>query len=286
MFGRKPAPAVRTLRGSMLSHPGLKRALNEDRAAYVLPRPGNGKGDGSDFLAIVADGMGGHAAGEIASAMAIDIVYRTYVTERGAPAATLKKGLRAANAAIYERAQNTPGCRGMGTTCTAVAVRDGRAYLGHVGDSRCYLLRNDSLHQLSEDHSLVSDLVRAGVISAEEGRTHPDRNIILRAIGTKPAVEVAAWSSGLPLKPGDVLLLCSDGLTDGVTDDIIRDILKQGRPPADTCRLLKDAALAAGGDDNITVGVFVAHGDLPVAVTEPDARVPTTRVIRVAVQTQ
>jgi serine/threonine protein phosphatase PrpC len=286
MWRRAPAPAVKTLQGSMLSDPGLKRALNEDRAAYILPKDKNDAAVGNDFLAIVADGMGGHAAGEVASAMAIDIVYRTYVTGKGPPDKILKAGLRAANAAIYQHAQSSPECRGMGTTCTAVAVREGRAFLAHVGDSRCYLLRADRLHQLSEDHSLVSDLVRAGVIREEEGRTRPDRNIILRAIGTKPTVEVAAWGSGLALKPGDVLLLCSDGLTDGVPDEAIRDILKQGAPPMDTCRLLIGAALSAGGEDNITVGVFLAHGGQPMAASPPDASLRATRVTRIEARSE
>lgn len=263
MWRRRPKTAVSALDGCMLSDPGLKRSTNEDRCAYMLPRNGHGCGVAGDFIAIVADGMGGHAAGEVASAMAIDVVYRTLLNGRGAPPALLIAGLKAANDDIYRHAQSHAGCGGMGTTCTAVVVRHGQAFLGHVGDSRLYLLRKERLHQLSEDHSLVSDLVRAGVISEEEGRARPDRNIILRAIGTKPKVDVATWKTGLPLLPGDALLLCSDGLTDGVGDDAIREILLDNGSPAEACRALVDAALAAGGEDNVTVGVFVAHGDPP-----------------------
>jgi serine/threonine protein phosphatase PrpC len=295
MWGGARASSVKTLLGCMLSNPGLKREINEDRAAYVLPKPTNGRRSDGDFLAIVADGMGGHAAGEIASAMAIDIVYRSFFNGRGSPGTILKAGMRMANAIIYEHAQTNPECAGMGTTCTALAIRDGRAFLAHVGDSRCYLLRAGCLHQLSQDHSLVSDLVRTGVISAEEARESPDRNIILRAIGTKPSVDISVWSSGLPLKPADVVLLCSDGLTDGVGDDAIREILMQDLPPADACDLLVDAALAAGGDDNITVGVFVAYGegegegegeDAAAAAPPSDDPVRATRVTKVMAKSQ
>jgi serine/threonine protein phosphatase PrpC len=172
------------LQGAMLSEAGQTRATNEDHVAYVIPNahdPRARKG----ALALIADGMGGHAAGEVASAIAGNVILRNYYDVNGSPDAALELSFRRANAAIHQEGKAHAERQGMGTTCTAVAIRDGRAWLAHVGDSRCYLLRGGDLRQLSEDHSLVNNLVRAGVITSEEAHTRSDRNVILRALGTQ-----------------------------------------------------------------------------------------------------
>src|SRR5512147_1369524 len=185
------------IKGSMLSEAGQTHATNEDHVTYVIPNshdPRAGKGE----LALIADGMGGHAAGEVASGIAVDVIAKTYYETGGSADEALRTAFREANAAIFAAAGERAELEGMGTTCTAVAIRDGRAWLAHVGDSRCYLLRGRELRQLTEDHSLVNHLVRAGVITSEEAHARADRNVILRALGTRPEVEVAVWSEGLP----------------------------------------------------------------------------------------
>jgi serine/threonine protein phosphatase PrpC len=220
--------------------------------------------------------MGGHAAGEVASAIAGNVILRNYYDVNGSPDAALELSFRRANAAIHQEGKAHAERQGMGTTCTAVAIPDGRAWLAHVGDSRCYLLRGGDLRQLSEDHSLVNNLVRAGVITSEEAHTRSDRNVILRALGTQPKVEVTVWREGLPLSDGDVLLLCSDGLSDYVDDKSITSILLT-EPQLEACRALIAAALAAGSDNNISVGVFTLSAE-PPSTSRP---IGDTRTIRV-----
>ena len=259
------------LRGAMLSNPGMARSTNEDRAAYIIPGVNDPRfGHGS--LAIVADGMGGHAAGEVASAIAVEVISKKYYETEGPVGDALEAGLQVANAAIYEAAARNAGLAGMGTTCTALAIRDGMAYWAHVGDSRLYLLRDAELQQLSEDQSLVMDLVRSGAMTTEQARLSPERNIILRALGTRPSVEIEVRREGMPLQPGDSLLLCSDGLTDLVDDEAIRRILSENSP-FDACEKLIKWALHQGGDDNVTVGVFSLFPELPpVSETVADTR--------------
>ncbi|HVJ55190.1 MAG TPA: PP2C family serine/threonine-protein phosphatase [Aliidongia sp.] len=273
-----PAPTAVTMRdqperlllaGAMQTHPGRTRLLNEDVVAYVLPRPQDFFA-GSGALAIVADGMGGHAAGEVASRLAADVIRRRYYELAGPVPDILAACFAAANSAVYERGAADPELNGMGTTCTVLAVRDGRIYLGHVGDSRAYILRGNRLRQISQDHSVVAELVRSGAITAAEASKSPYRNVVLRALGIKSSVEPLIWSEGLPVLRGDSIVLCSDGLSDLVDDTEIAD--KVGRlPPAEACRALIAAALAKGGRDNISLGVFTvgaggADAD-PTAVT-------------------
>jgi len=136
-----------------------------------------------------------------------------------------------------------------------VVVHEGHIWLAHVGDSRAYLIRNGKLYRISEDHSLVAELVRQGTLTEEEARTFPDRNVILRALGIKPTVQPMVWQEGLRAKPGDVLVLCSDGLSDVIGDDTIREVAAS-RPPYEACEALIDAALDAHAADNVSVGVF------------------------------
>lgn len=258
MFGRRSkintTDASLLATGTMLTHPGRLRETNEDAVAYVLPAAGD-----RGMLALVADGMGGHAAGEVASRIAADTVMRLYQQLDGSPPEVLALCLGEANRLICERGEAEAACAGMGTTCTVLAVRDNEAFLGHIGDSRAYLLRDGELRQISEDHSLVAQLVRDGAITREEAARSPQRHVITRALGLEPSVEPSIWRKGLPLQVGDALVLCSDGLSDLVDDQTIASTVR-GLPPAEACQRLLEQALAAGGTDNISVGVFAVLG--------------------------
>jgi protein phosphatase len=245
----------------MLGHPGCVRAVNEDVVAYVIPRE-NDPGAARGALALVADGMGGHAAGDVASRIAAEMVVRLYYEMDGPPVDILAHCLARANRAIYEYSVSDPACAGMGTTCTVLGFRDGAAFLAHIGDSRAYLWRDRKLFQISEDHSLVAELVRRGELTREEAARSPQRHVIVRSLGTAPASEPSIWREGMPLLAGDVFVLCSDGLTDLVDDATIGETIAR-LAPFDACQALIDAALAAGGTDNISVGVFVVGYDPP-----------------------
>src|SRR5581483_1705936 len=211
--------------------------------------------DDAGGLWAVADGMGGHRAGEVASATAIETLQDAY--RAGAP---LDEAVEAANAAVFSKAADDAALRGMGTTLTAVALEDGRtALLGHVGDSRAYLLRQGAVSRVTADHSLVEQLVREGRLSPEEAQHHPQRAIITRALGVDAHVEVDTYR--VELEPGDRLLLCSDGLTNMLSDDAIAATLRRHPDPQQAADTLVDMANQAGGDDNITVVVLDALAD-------------------------
>jgi serine/threonine protein phosphatase PrpC len=222
---------------------GLARSGNED--SYLSGR--------SVFA--VADGLGGHQGGEVASALAVEPLAALDGREFADPAeaaTALAEAIRAANEAIIDRAAGTPDLWGMGTTVTAAAVAGGRLLqLAHVGDSRAYLLRDGTLDQLTTDHTVVGELVRRGRLTPEQAAVHPERSILTRAVGLDPAIAVDS-PDPLELLPGDQVLLCSDGLTEAVPDADIARLL--AAPDGDAaCRSLIDAANKAGGPDNITV---------------------------------
>jgi len=237
---------------------------------------GRGRPDNEDSVLVdrehhlyaVADGMGGHRAGEVASATAVDALRSAYAGGR-----PLDQAVEAANAAVFAKAAADDALRGMGTTLTALAVEDGHtALLGHVGDSRAYLLRDGAVTQVTDDHSLVEQLVREGRLSPEEAQHHPQRAIITRALGVDAQVEVDVYR--LELQPGDRLLICSDGLTNMLSDDTIALTLRRHPDPQQAADTLVDMANQAGGDDNITVVVLdaLADGEPPAAaVAEPRA---------------
>jgi len=235
--------------GAILTDPGRVRDSNEDAVAFLAP------GATGRALAIVADGMGGHAAGEVASRLAVETVVRYYQERNDPTPVVLAEAMRMANHVIHQHATQHRECKGMGTTCTAIAVDDDCAYLAHVGDSRAYLFRAGTLHQVSEDDSLVAALVRDGTITAEQATNHTGRNLILKSLGTRPDVRAMIWQEGFPLLAGDALVLCSDGLTDMVDDRALAAVLQQF-PPYEACLALIDAANCAGGHDNISVGVI------------------------------
>jgi PPM family protein phosphatase len=204
----------------------------------------------------VADGLGGHQGGEVASAAAVEPLAaldgRSFA-EPGEAAEALAAAIREANGAILDRAAGDPGLWGMGTTLTAAALSgDHQLQLAHVGDSRAYLLRGGSLDQLTSDHTVVGELVRRGRLTPEVAAIHPERSILTRAVGLDPTVPVDL-PDPLELHDRDQVLLCSDGLTEAVGDDQIAALLSASEDGDAACRSLIDAANRAGGPDNITV---------------------------------
>lgn len=223
---------------------GRMRPINED--SYYLPQSG-------ERFCAVADGMGGHNAGEVASALAVK-AFAGRMRDVGVMSAqALREAVEVANDAVYEAALENPGMSGMGTTFSALAIQNGEAFLAHVGDSRVYLIRGGVIMQVTTDHTLVEEMVQKGMLSPREARVHPRRNIITRALGTEPWVEVDAFQ--LATRPGDVFFLCSDGMTNYVEE---RDILSEalsGAPWQEKLEHLVHKALENGGSDNIT-GLF------------------------------
>jgi|LauGreDrversion4_2_1035121.scaffolds.fasta_scaffold25690_5 protein phosphatase len=212
-------------------------------------------------LFAVADGMGGHNAGEVASALAVTTL-KAGLREGIATSDVLRSLVQQANSVIYTASLDDSTQAGMGTTLTAVAVvpeGDGHILVANVGDSRTYLLRNGDMRCVTTDHSYVQELVNEGVISAEDARTHPRRNIVTRALGIDRNVTVDVQS--LRVEPGDRLMLCSDGLVDEVTDADIADILRMHPVPGEAAQTLVNSANAAGGRDNTTVVVIDVVGD-------------------------
>lgn len=201
----------------------------------------------------VADGMGGHQAGEVASSLALSVVSQYIEDNIGLISGEklVEKAASAANAVLYTKASSSAKFRQMGTTLTLLYREGDTAYLAHVGDSRAYLYREAGLKRITRDHSLVATLVEEGEITEEQALTHPQRNIILRALGLEPQVEIDV--SAVRIQPGDVFLLASDGLTGLVRDAAIARILATEGGPTEWARLLVDAALEAGGTDNVSV---------------------------------
>jgi len=244
------------------SDTGKKRRRNED--SYVVAPP----------LFAVADGMGGAQAGEVASKLAAAALEETdsgslHGEER------LVSLIQEANRRVHERASADPATSGMGTTMTVALVEGDVVTFGHVGDSRAYLVRAGRLDQLTEDHSLVNELLKSGKLSPKEAETHPQRSVITRAVGTDPDVDVDTFA--VQAQEGDVFLLCSDGLTDMVDDEEILDLLDRYHDDLDRAtKALVSAANRGGGEDNITVVAFAigAAGDetlrMPAAGPDED----------------
>ncbi|HEX5557828.1 MAG TPA: Stp1/IreP family PP2C-type Ser/Thr phosphatase [Gaiellales bacterium] len=233
---------LRIADSSGVTQTGNVRRSNED--SYLMRSP----------LFMVADGMGGAQAGEIASRMCAEAFAEADLV-RGAPADVLRETIRTANRRILERSRSDPDAAGMGTTVTAAFMDDaGTIAFAHVGDSRAYLLRDGSLQRLSDDHSLVGELVRKGELSETDAEHHPQRSVITRALGTDESVEVDSFA--VRAQDGDLFLLCSDGLNTMVPEAAIADILAGGGAAAKVARDLVRAALAGGGEDNVTAIVF------------------------------
>jgi protein phosphatase len=226
---------------------GRKRRRNED--AYVLAPP----------IFAVADGMGGAQAGEVASKLAAaaleDTDHGQLRGEEGVAAL-----IQEANRRVYERSHEDPSASGMGTTMTVALVEDDGVSIGHVGDSRAYLIRDGGMQQLTEDHSLVNELMKSGKLSPEEAESHPQRSVITRAVGTDPDVDVDTFT--VAAQTGDLFLLCSDGLTDVVAEEEILELVERNRSDIDRAlRALVKEANRGGGEDNITVVAFEIGDD-------------------------
>ncbi len=240
------------LRSAVVTDVGLRRQVNED-AFWVAEELG---------LYVVADGMGGHSAGQVASRMAVESAVRALRSLEGASASLTEKlryAVAAANHEVFSTSQAKPELAGMGTTLVALLAAGGRVALAHVGDSRAYLVRGDRIRQLTEDHSLVAELVRRREISASAARGHPHRHVLTRAVGVRSSVEPDLLE--LTSEEGDLFVLCSDGLTGLVMDEEIARIVRPNSNLEQTCRELVDLANARGGDDNTTVLVVGCGGD-------------------------
>lgn len=263
---RIPSGAPPVLDVAVLTDQGRVREQNEDAGRYI--RPGDAATRQTHgVLVLVADGMGGHAGGAVASSMAAETVARSYYEAETPPSDALHAAVREANQAIYEAAQRDPDLHRMGTTCTALVLREptpgeakldpsalGEASMAQVGDSRLYLCRDGRLHQMTEDDSVVGELVRRGLLTREEARYHEHRHVITRALGLDPEVEVARWVRPLRVETGDIFVLASDGLFDLVEDEAIGRTVTDADAHTAATRLIA-LANERGGRDNITVGI-------------------------------
>lgn len=234
---------------AQLTDVGRKREHNEDNMAFVIPKdPLVMANKGALF--IVADGMGGHAAGEVASEIAVDTISNMYYQDDSDEVVvSLQRAIRRANASIHQRAAENMLRTGMGTTCVAAVLRGNTAYIANVGDSRAYLLRGRQVKQISQDHSWVAEQVRAGLLTDDQARTHAQRNVITRCLGTQAEVDVDVFHE--ELKEGDSFVLCTDGLSGLVSDEELLSIIDQFVPQESVYHLV-ERANENGGPDNIT----------------------------------
>ena len=240
-----------------LTNPGMKRELNEDNFLIL-------KDEG---VFVVADGMGGHNAGEVASKIAVDTIAEFFHAAREDEDVTwpykldptlsfdankLMVCVKFANRRIFKCSILTPEYSGMGTTIVSILAFDGQdeLYVAHVGDSRCYCLHDGQLSQVTEDHSLVNEYIKAGQITKEQAKTFPNKNVIMRALGMKDNVLIDIQKR--PACAGDIYLLCSDGLSDMVPDNDLEALMRQDIPLDEICQQLIDLANSNGGKDNIT----------------------------------
>jgi len=274
---RPPEDLKYEIMACLLSDVGCAREVNEDSGKFVQPGdPDMMRAKG--LLLLVCDGMGGHSAGEVASGIAVEVISRVYYDDGDDPQAALVKAFEKANREIYEASTKDESRKGMGTTGTALVLKNGRAFSAHVGDSRVYLIRNQEIYVMTQDHSEVMEMVKRGLITLEEARHHPDKNVILRALGSHPEVEVSTWDAPFPIREDDLFLLCSDGLYDLVEDDEIRR-LAISADPRPACESLIALAKERGGHDNITVGIIKVRRE-EQASSKP---VPLTREMEAAI---
>jgi protein phosphatase len=269
-----PAVAIRaTPRATVAAKTDLGRVRenNEDKFEYYVSEDDRllaSKG----AVYVVCDGMGGHAAGQIASELATKTFIDVYVNHPGdSPVTAMTTAVVAANRWVFENAKNNPQRKGMGTTLSALVLRQDEAFTVQVGDSRVYRLRDGALEQLTQDHTWTDEAIRAGMITPEEAKNHAYKHVITRAVGTEAQVvpEIAKFD----LKADDLFLICSDGLLNHVEDPQIEEVLK-GFAPADACWRLVGLALQGGGSDNTTV-MIVRVDALEIPVSGEEAPVPS-----------
>jgi protein phosphatase len=238
-----------------MSDVGIRRETNQDYMYTSEVAVGN-----LPNLFLVADGMGGHAAGDYASRFTVEkmteSVARSQFTE---PVTVIKEAIAYANAQLIEEANADPAKQGMGTTLVTAVVKEGRLFAANVGDSRLYIVNRDGITQITRDHSLVEEMVRLGEMDKEDAKDHPDKNIITRAVGVLP--EVSADFFEWELNPSDTILMCSDGLTNMVQDWEIRQIILGQRDIVEKAEKLVEAANNNGGRDNITVVLIEPFSD-------------------------
>ena len=274
-----------------LTDTGMVRANNEDNLFTLDTTEIAVAGLSSCGIYLVADGMGGHQGGEVASDMAVKII-PDFLKERLKSAEKLLdpdkligQAIQKANQAIYDAALDTPDLFTMGTTVTLGFRLDNRLFIGHVGDSRAYLVRKNRIRQLTEDHSLVARLLQERVITPEEAKNHPDRNKIYRCLGVSPRIGIDSYRqvSGkkwLPLEVGDILLFCSDGLSGYVSDEEILNCLLKADGAESACQELIRLANLKGGEDNISVIVVRAitvTGERRLPALKPDRQITRKR---------
>lgn len=272
------------------SHEGMSGKRNEDSLGVFAWKLGD---ETNILLAVVADGVGGQIAGEVASRLTVD-AFKSYfdgLEQINNVSGHLERAILSANKAVYEASQENPDYRGMSTTVVAVAIVDNRLYTAFVGDSRIYLMRDGRLRQISVDHTWAQEAIDAGLLTREQAKQHPNRNVIRRHLGGSPEVEVdhrlllrsgqseeeALANQGLALQPGDTLLLCSDGLTDMISDEAVDATLRAHYHNLEAAsQELIDKANQAGGKDNITAVIVQVPGELPAAAAAPPAPVAKT----------
>jgi len=262
--------AARSISAFGFTDIGMKRKMNED--ALLLAdltnlnfslgaRINTGHLSESGALLVVADGMGGAAAGEVASEMAVTTLLDELTQGANVKAISLRltEAVENTNRRVWERAQQHPELQGMGTTLTAAIICNGLAYIAQVGDSRAYLLHGENITQITKDQSLVQQWLDAGLLDVEEAQIHSHRNILTQSLGVVPEVKVALTE--VPLYRNDYLLLCSDGLSNKISPQEMRQALWNSNSISETCRKLIDGANQRGGEDNITVIVARFDGD-------------------------
>jgi len=256
---------------ALRSEPGEVRPHNEDFAGlFVLEGPDAAWDRGPLF--VVADGLGGHAAGEVASRVAVQGMVAAWRDgPPGPPNQALRAAARAANVAVYDAALER-GRRGMGTTLTSLTLAGRDAFIAHVGDSRAYLVRGRECHQLTSDHSRVGELLRMRLITPEQAASHPARSMLTRSLGAEGVVQVDLVRQAM--EPGDSFVLCSDGLWDSVARAEIADAVSAavgpgGAAPADAARALVELALERKAPDNVTAAVVSVTSDQPIPAASP-----------------
>lgn len=235
---------------------GKVRQHNEDSGAIIRNKSGQ-------RLAIVADGMGGHRAGDVASSLTVEKLTELWTMVEEIKTADeaenwLKTNILKVNRYVFDYASNHPECEGMGTTIIGVISTENFSTIAHVGDSRCYLYNEDGFKQITEDHSLVNELVRMGQISKEDAEHHPRKNVVLRALGTDAQLDIDVMT--IIFEEGDIIFICSDGLSNKVTDQQIKEVLEKETTLEEKASALIETANLNGGEDNITV-VILEHGD-------------------------
>ncbi|HKP67747.1 MAG TPA: Stp1/IreP family PP2C-type Ser/Thr phosphatase [Pyrinomonadaceae bacterium] len=268
---------VFSVSASVISDPGCVRETNEDNGRHVTPFARDLE-DSHGTLTIIADGMGGHNSGEVASQMAIDLISRSFYADvEGSIPDRLERAIQNANSEINAAAMADRKYFGMGTTVVALVLHGDVGYCAHIGDSRLYRLRDEEMDLLTMDHSQVMEMVKQGILTFDQAQDHEDKNIILRAVGTQPFVEVE-MSEPFDVKPDDEFLLCSDGLCDMVRSEEIREIWITTAQIHSTVEQLIDLAKLRGGTDNITVAVVRVSAR---AQTQVAKIVPVTRETKV-----